>query len=220
MPDVPIPEAPDDIVTPLVTTLLRQAGSSAYTKLVVEGPPPAAAQQALGGVTPEQLFSKPVHHPDDAQAALSGLWLWFDDLDESHKIAQELVTATGSLWHAILHRREGDFSNAKYWYRRCETHHVNKMMGAVVSSLAGDLASDPAVAHAIHEGWNPSGFVDLVQAVKNKPSDPRYELAVRIQRAEWEALFNYCLRAAIETDTSNLDAWDNRQIHPAEDGSQ
>ncbi|HSU68113.1 MAG TPA: hypothetical protein VLJ39_14645, partial [Tepidisphaeraceae bacterium] len=186
--------------------------------LVISGTTSLAAHQALDDVRSEQLLSKPVRHKDDADAALAGLWLWLDAFEESHTIAQDIVSTTGSFWHAILHRREGDFSNAKYWYRRCDTHHVNKLMGAIASSVAGDLAKDPAVAHAIHQGWNPIGFVDLVQAVQNKPSDPRHALAVRLQRAEWEALFDYCVRAAVEADTNNLDAWDNRLIHPAGEG--
>jgi hypothetical protein len=37
---------------------------------------------------------------------------------------QQLRDATDSLsfWHAIMHRREGDFWNSKYWYARCRNH--------------------------------------------------------------------------------------------------
>jgi hypothetical protein len=210
MTDLPLVETPQDILTPLAAAILHQAGPDAYTGLVVGRIAAGETARSLGGVTPPQLFSQPIVHMDDAQAALAGLWLWVDELDRSHQITQEIVSPTGSFWHAIMHRREGDFSNAKYWYRRCDTHHVNKMMGAIASSLAGDLASDRAVAHAIHEGWNPLGFVDLVQAVADKPSDPRHALAVRLQRAEWEGLFNYCVRSAVEKDQNHLDEWDKR----------
>lgn len=210
MSDLPLMEQPDDILTPLVAGFLKEAGPQAYERLVVGDGASAQATRLLGSVSPEQLFARSVTQQDDAQAALAGLWLWFDALDECHKIAQEIVSPTGSFWHAIMHRREGDFSNAKYWYRRCDSHHVIRMMGAVASSLAGELASDRAVAHALHDGWNPIGFVDLVQAVHNKPTDPRYELAVRLQRAEWEGLFNYCVRSAVASDSNQLDDWDRR----------
>ena len=45
----------------------------------------------------------------------TGLWLYHDGLDESHAISQELDTAEGSFWHAIMHRREPDASSWKYW---------------------------------------------------------------------------------------------------------
>jgi len=215
MPDLPVSPALDAVVSPLVLSLLRQAGPNAYGKLIVAGPTPPSAHQALAGVTPERIISLPIKNLDDAQAALAGLWLWHDALAESHGISQDLVSPTGSFWHAIMHRLEGDFSNAKYWYRRCESHHVIKMMGAIASSLAVELASDRAVAHALGEGWNPLGFVDLVQAVHNKPSDPRHEVAVRLQRAEWIGLFNYCVREAVQADHDGLDSWDLRVSNPA-----
>src|SRR5439155_27265178 len=42
-------------------------------------------------------------------ACLAGLWLWFDYLDESHSLSQDIHTPEGSFWHGIMHRREGDF---------------------------------------------------------------------------------------------------------------
>lgn len=56
-------------------------------------------------------------------AALSPLLqaLWYDakkDWAKAHEIAQEIDDSTGSLIHAYLHRKEGDTSNAGYWYRK------------------------------------------------------------------------------------------------------
>ena len=45
--------------------------------------------------------------------------LWYDakgDWDTAHKIAQSVDTKDGSWVHAYLHRKEGDISNASYWY--------------------------------------------------------------------------------------------------------
>ncbi|MEO5996842.1 MAG: hypothetical protein ABIN89_08925 [Chitinophagaceae bacterium] len=47
--------------------------------------------------------------------------LWFDgknDWDKAHNIAQDLTDKNGSWLHAYLHRKEGDISNAGYWYRK------------------------------------------------------------------------------------------------------
>ena len=208
MPDLPIPEGGRDIVTPLVAAILREAGDDAYQRLVASGPAPAAAHRVLENVQPDALLVRPIRHPEDARAALAGLWLWHDALDECHRIVQEIAMPTGSFWHAIMHRREGDFSNSKYWYNRCRGHHVMKMLGAVASSLASSQVSDRLVARTLSGGWDPGGFVDLVAQVHANPADPRHDLAVRLQRAEWEALFDYCLREAVGDDRNRLDDWD------------
>jgi hypothetical protein len=47
--------------------------------------------------------------------------LWFDakhEWETSHNIAQDIGTTEGSWVHAYLHRKEGDESNAHYWYSR------------------------------------------------------------------------------------------------------
>ena len=47
--------------------------------------------------------------------------LWHDargNWDESHRIAQEIEDKSGAWVHAYLHRKEGDASNAAYWYRQ------------------------------------------------------------------------------------------------------
>ncbi len=57
--------------------------------------------------------------PDDLSPALRALW---EDArgnwKEAHRIAQDIDDATGAWVHAYLHRKEGDASNARYWYRR------------------------------------------------------------------------------------------------------
>ena len=47
--------------------------------------------------------------------------LWHDakgDWDEAHRIAQDVSGGDGAWVHAYLHRKEGDLSNAGYWYRQ------------------------------------------------------------------------------------------------------
>jgi len=47
--------------------------------------------------------------------------LWFDargNWTTAHDLAQEVSTQDGSWIHAYLHRKEGDRSNAQYWYQR------------------------------------------------------------------------------------------------------
>jgi hypothetical protein len=55
--------------------------------------------------------------PPSINPYLKALWLdgkgrW----DEAHQIVQDIQDANGAWVHAYLHRKEGDQSNAGYWY--------------------------------------------------------------------------------------------------------
>ena len=154
-------------LSPLARDLI-EAGR--YDLLTPPHTTPEQARRRLGKVTPEQLLSVPVKSRTAADAMLAGLWLWHDALEESHTISQGIETPTGSFWHAIMHRREGDFSNAKYWYARCRNH--------------------PALPQ------NPEALVDLVARVHRDPAHPEHARAVDLQRKEWAALFEHCAREA------------------------
>ena len=86
-----------------------------------------------------------------ASACRAGLWLEFGFLDESHAISQELPTPEGSYWHALMHRREPDGANAKYWFRKVGTHPIH-----------AELARDAAELRYLGTGmaWEPFAFVD------------------------------------------------------------
>src|SRR5271156_5082063 len=72
----------------------------------------------------EQILASMVKDAAFASACRAGLWLYHDFLDESHTISQDLDTPEGSYWHALMHRRESDFGNSKYWFRRVGPHPI------------------------------------------------------------------------------------------------
>jgi hypothetical protein len=57
--------------------------------------------------------------PQELTAPLGGLW-WDGkgDWARAHECAQKDKGPEGSWVHAYLHRKEGDQSNAAYWYAR------------------------------------------------------------------------------------------------------
>jgi hypothetical protein len=71
---------------------------------------------------------------DDLRGAIEGhpggplvkavLHLLNDDLNAAHQIVQEAGSPDANYLHALVHRREGDFSNARYWLRTLSTHRV------------------------------------------------------------------------------------------------
>lgn len=57
--------------------------------------------------------------PDGLSALLKALWHEHKgDWTRAHEIAQDIETPEAAWVHAYLHRREGDISNAGYWYRQ------------------------------------------------------------------------------------------------------
>lgn len=49
--------------------------------------------------------------------------LWYDgkgDWETSHQIIQDINSSDAAWIHAYLHRKEGDLSNASYWYHRAD----------------------------------------------------------------------------------------------------
>ena len=57
--------------------------------------------------------------PAGLSPALEALWHErHGDWDRAHQIAQEMAGPEGAWIHAYLHRREGDQSNAAYWYEQ------------------------------------------------------------------------------------------------------
>lgn len=132
------------------------------------------------------------------QACLAGVWLYHDFLDESHQISQAIPTPEGSYWHAIIHRREGDFWNSKYWFRRVGEHPVFGDLHRAAARLASSAAvADESIAFLTGQSaWNPFDFVDLCENVLNTAGALEM-LCRRIQQREWELLFDYCFRRAI-----------------------
>ena len=72
------------------------------------------------------------------------LALWLDERGEweqAHEVAQEIDGSDGVWVHAYLHRKEGDTSNAAYWYRRAGRRVVTGDLKQEWESMAMELLS-------------------------------------------------------------------------------
>ncbi|MCE9527953.1 MAG: hypothetical protein K8R36_18080, partial [Planctomycetales bacterium] len=136
-----------------------------------------------------------------ARCCLSALWLLYDFLDESHTISQEIETADGSYWHGIMHRREPDYGNARYWFRRVGQHPIFEPLAAEVRefvSVAKEHLPKDMLFLCEQHAWDPYRFIDLCESLSNRePADVRAELLVHcVARSEWDLLFAHCYSAA------------------------
>ncbi len=169
---------------------------SSYTELVPRQTGSAEAGDILHAISSADLVEGAVKSAEDAACLHSALWLWHDYLDESHTISQKIENATGSFWHAIMHRREGDFGNSKYWYAKCGAHPILRTLAAQARDIVSQAPADKSLVKLTMTNWNGAAFVDFVQSVHESPSDPRYAIAVTLQQLEWRTLFDYCTRLA------------------------
>lgn len=185
-----------DTLSSIGRKILKLDVEKAYVDLVVSGSGNLAARDMLEMLGPADLIDGPIVSPDDADGVMSGLWLRHNWLDQSHRISQGIESSNGSFWHAIMHRREGDFSNSKYWYRRVGDHPLYATLGARVTDLTNPLPADKSIYRLVAHGWDPAAYVDLVEQVHDSPQDPRHRICVSIQEIEWQTLFEHCTRAA------------------------
>jgi hypothetical protein len=161
------------------------------------GKPERGARAALEALSVQSVFAHAkVVDRDMAACCVSGVWLLHDFLDESHTISQGIDTTSGSYWHAIMHRREGDFSNSKYWFRRVGRHAVLDELGTVAASLRDADAMARNISLSNDSEFDPFEFVELAQTAIRGSSDLR-DYCLDVQQAEWELLFDHCYQAAV-----------------------
>jgi hypothetical protein len=146
--------------------------------LAIQGCSSPDARRRLAKTSATELFPASAH----PEAALAGLWLYFSCYDEAHSVAQDLASAEGSFWHAILHRQEPDAGNSAYWFRRVGKHAAFPQIRDFASGLGYRCGPD----------WDPFAFIEYCEKAHRAPGSDAERLALEIQRAEWQILFHYC----------------------------
>ena len=163
------------------------------------GSPQQAQRDILSQLDVDALFADcEIGDRDMARCCLAALWLRHDFLDESHTISQSVESASGSYWHGIMHRREADYSNAKYWFRRVGEHEIFPELCRAALELARKHSLNRNTQFLFEQTkWQPAAFVDLCQAVAGRRSEAEC-LAQEIAHAEWQLLFDCCYQRAVQ----------------------
>jgi hypothetical protein len=164
--------------------------------LLGPGKPDGNLRPQLEAAAAELATSSQVRDPSMASACMAGLWLLHNFLDESHTLSQEIKTPTGSYWHGLMHRREPDFANAKYWFHRVGRHPVFESLHATAGDVVGPTADLSLLTLLKRPEWDPFAFVDLCESGLTGSKSLAHPCQL-LQHAEWRLLFDYCYRQAL-----------------------
>jgi len=174
---------------PEVARLLALDGNGNRLMPLTCGPSSSPeAHRILKAWEPARLFPA----SEEAEAAMAGLWLYFSCFEEAHELADRCTSPEGYLWHAILHRQEGDSGNAAYWFRKAHTHPVYSGLSAEAAKI---LVRYPRAEFRVGH-WDPFAFLSFCDRARDQPGSSHAQAALEIQRAEWQLLFDYCARPA------------------------
>ncbi|WP_417383765.1 hypothetical protein [Gimesia sp.] len=144
----------------------------------------------LRGYDPRQDLTT-IESSPDATALKAGLLCLHDYLDESHEYSQSVQSQgrhrAGDYWHHIMHRREPDYSNAKYWSRAVGYHPLHDELPTAVAPLFERYAGIAHVASwqsrlVQNKRWLLNAFVDCCQECETT-ADP--ELNAFAKQVQW-----------------------------------
>jgi len=130
-------------------------------------------------------------------ALQAGLFQIHGYLDESHRLSQSIEGegrhSAGDYWHAIMHRREPDYSNSKYWFRRVGRHPIFEPLASRADVILQSCPSPNAQTwqYRLREpnGWDPFAFVDLCDECENSGDASLIRAVEEIQWVEMRLLF-------------------------------
>ncbi len=136
---------------------------------------------------PTIIGSVPLKNAEMFALVRGGLLYAVDGIYEAHTIFQEAKGDLGSYWHGMMHRREGDFDNARYWFRRAGVLPVFSAMHRAASEVSAVMTRQA--------NWDPYLLTGECEQARFGETEGLKEL-IGLQRLEFEVLFDYCWRKA------------------------
>ncbi len=145
--------------------------------------PPSTLQNQLVDLAPAASLD-----PRRRQLLLGSFCWWHDHLEAAHTFAQAIPDADGSYLHALMHRREPDFANAAYWFRRVGAHPLTAALTARVGPWLHERGETALAGRLLPGGsWDKFAFLDLCAECLNRPAgDDQVRLACELQALEFQ----------------------------------
>jgi hypothetical protein len=162
------------------------------------GPGPRAGVQPLQPlqVAIDAAFANQPTRQLERQAARGLVLLWHDHHDAAHEIVQHGETAEGSYVHAILHRREPDYGNAKYWFRRVRQHPCYEPLAKAAEKILQSSGAGALTSKLLPGGkWDALAFVDACEEAEAGRSNAKAAGVLRqVQATEFALLLEHLVR--------------------------
>lgn len=133
-------------------------------------------------------------------ALQAGLLQIHDELDASHECSQSIeglgACRTGDYWHGIMHRREPDYGNSGYWFRRVGQHPVFDELAALAPHVLSESGCEhPAAASVVRSGkWSSSDMIDLCRIAAGSADPGLVRSAEELQWLEMLLLLRHTWR--------------------------
>jgi len=90
-------------------------------------------------------FKESIKNNEPPQLDVLLLSLWYDgrgDWEKAHDLVNDLEGKEAARVHAYLHRKEGDQSNASYWYNRAKEVNPSYSLQEEWEEIATELLRD------------------------------------------------------------------------------
>lgn len=129
------------------------------------------------------------------------LWLRIGMIDRAHEIVQAGTTPISSYLHGVVHRIEGDFMNANYWFRRTKDSHVEQSLSEWMEQRLGEeglhqSASDFQIMQGSR--FEPIALVRAIEKLGSRLQSREHIDAVQILERicwfEWTGLWEIVLQ--------------------------
>ncbi len=178
-------------------------GAILFDKIIVGSPslsltsgsrrPVFQAMTELQTLSAEKLFGDRVQEHAMAQTVKIGLYLLGGADDEAHTLAQQYEMPEANYWHGIVHRREPDYGNAKYWFRKVGYHPVFDDLARYVQCEV--KAGNATFSNLIPAGkWDPFCFIDSCQICVTEGRKELRDDLETIQLQEIVLLLTHCVQ--------------------------
>ena len=126
-----------------------------------------------------------IGHAENFALVRGGLLYAIDAIHEAHAIFQDTQGDLAAYWHGMMHRREGDFENARHWYRRAGALPCCAALHRAASEFSADMARQA--------GWDPYLLTGECERARFGAEESVAGL-VKLQRVEFEGVFDYTWR--------------------------
>jgi len=115
----------------------------------------------------------------------AALWIRIGEIDRSHRIVQDDSSSVATYMHGMIHRMEGDYWNANYWFNRVREKQllesIEESVFALREGTQGELPEGP---------FSPTEFTTRCEQASRRVSKSNREQLESIAFAEWQGVWN------------------------------